>query len=135
MVPSPPGRCWATPRLYMRSVSGRRAAVKGFTWPSRHLALKPALLHWLWRRGISETPVMRSHRYPSPPGAALSLGRVPVPARGHHPGGPVVLAVRPLLPGLGTPDSGGTALRRTNVAESSEGGSRSTDQLIPDPIV
>jgi transposase-like protein len=35
----------------------------------------------------------------SPTRAALGLRRVPLPARGHHPGGPLVPALRPLLPG------------------------------------
>src|SRR6266545_4859978 len=34
-----------------------------------------------------------------PTSAPVSLLRVPVPARGHHPGGPLVPAVRPVLPG------------------------------------
>src|SRR6266540_2508097 len=34
-----------------------------------------------------------------PTGAALSLRRIPLPARGHHPGDRVVPAVRPVLPG------------------------------------
>jgi DDE domain len=33
-----------------------------------------------------------------PTSAPVSLLRVPVPARGHHPGGPLVPALRPLLP-------------------------------------
>ncbi len=39
---------------------------------------------------------------PSPPThAELGLRRVPLPARGHHPGGPLVPPVRPVLPGCG----------------------------------
>src|SRR5205823_12851945 len=33
------------------------------------------------------------------PGPTFGLRRLPVPARGHHPGGPVVPAVRPVLSG------------------------------------
>src|SRR6266545_1765261 len=34
-----------------------------------------------------------------PTSAPVSVLRVPVPARGHHPGGPLVPALRPVLPG------------------------------------
>jgi transposase-like protein len=43
---------------------------------------------------------MRSHADPyPPPSAGFGLRRVPFPTRSHHPGSPLVLAVRPFLPG------------------------------------
>jgi uncharacterized membrane protein YraQ (UPF0718 family) len=59
-----------------------------------------ALLHWSPSRVIGQT---RAHEISPmlspPPGAKVGLRRVPVSARGHRPGGPVVPAVRPVLPG------------------------------------
>ncbi len=59
-----------------------------------------ALLHWSPSRVIGQTPAHEISPMPSPPpGAKVGLRRVPVPARGHHPGGALVPAVRPVLPG------------------------------------
>src|SRR4029453_14572318 len=59
-----------------------------------------ALLHWSPSRGIGQTRAHEISPMPSPPPSAkVGLRRVPVPARGHHPGGALVPAVRPVLPG------------------------------------
>src|SRR6266511_3382602 len=59
----------------------------------RHCCIgRPRLRHGDWRDEIRPTPL-------PPPGPEVSLRRVPLPSRSHHAGGPLVLTVRPVLPG------------------------------------
>src|SRR6266542_251083 len=62
---------------------------------------RAALLHCASRRPQGDSRDEISTSPSSPPGARLGLRRVSFPARRHHPGGQVVPALRPLLPGRG----------------------------------
>ncbi len=88
------------PRNRRTSRRAGRCVAEAGCWRGSPISRQTALLHWLPSRVMGQTRAHEISPMPSPPPSAkVGLRRVPVPARGHHPGGAVVPAVRPVLPG------------------------------------
>src|SRR6266542_1963072 len=93
-------RVWGGIHFRTADVQGSIIGKKVAHWREKHyfqrhccIGSPPGLIGETRAHDISPRPS------PPPPGAKLGLRRVPLPARGHHPGRPLVPALRPLLPG------------------------------------